>query len=316
MKFVLLETFSGMKVSPKQKLYKILPWSEVLVVAVMFVGLARPQIGRSYEEVTTKGIDIMLVLDISSSMSTLDFPPSCSPDKINRILYAKVGKRPKDRLSLAKSAARDFIKARTNDRIGLVVFSKQSFTQCPLTLDYNMLLQLLDKVNIGLIEDGTAVGMGVATALNRLKESTGKSKIIVLLTDGRNNAGKIDPATAADLASTLGVKIYAVGTGNKGISVYPQQTGFGTRYAQVPGQDINEQELQRIADATNGLYFLAETPGALKNIYATIDKLEKVEIKSRRYTLYKEIFKYFVMVGLAILAIQAILSFTLVSKVP
>ncbi len=314
MKFTFMETFSGINGSPKTRLYSILPWVEIFVIGTIFIGLARPQIGRTYEEVTTKGIDIMLVLDISSSMRAIGFSESQGISKVKGLLYS--GKLPKDRITLAKDAAKDFIKNRKSDRIGLVVFSEGAFTQCPLTLDYNILAQLLDEVNIGLIEGGTAIGMGIATALNRLKESTAKSKIIILLTDGRNNTGKIDPITAAELASTLDVKVYTIGTGNKGITVYPQNTAFGLQYAQVEGNEIDEEELRKIADVTGGFYFMAETPKALKHIYNTIDKLEKVEIKSRRYTLYREIFKYFILIGFIILAIQIILSFTFVSKIP
>lgn len=314
MKFTFTKTFSSIKTAPRAKLYNILPYLEVFVIGITLIGLARPQLGRSYEEVTNKGIDIMLVLDISSSMRAIGFPESYSINRIKELLHTN--KLPSNRIELAKNAAKNFIKGRKSDRIGLVVFSKSAFTQCPLTLDYNILLQLLDKVNIGLIEDGTAIGMGIATALNRLKSSKAKSKIIILLTDGRNNAGKIDPLTSAELANTLGVKIYTIGAGNKGITIHPVRTAFGIQYAQVQGEEIDEQELQRIVDATGGLYFLAETPGALKSIYKTIDKLEKVEIKSKRYTLYREIFKYFVMVGFAALMLQMILSFAIVSKIP
>lgn len=314
--FTSLVPFSSLE-SPKTRLYKISHWLEFAVIGLIIIGLARPQLGRSYEEVITKGIDIVVVLDISSSMLTIDFPESYSIDKIRDVLSrGKLGRLPPNRITLAKKSARDFIEHRKNDRIGLVVFSKEAFTQCPPTLDYNILLQLLEDVDIGLIEDGTAIGMGIAIALNRLKESTAKSKIIVLLTDGQNNAGKIDPLTAAELARSIGVKIYTIGTGNRGISIYPVQTPFGLRYAQVSGQELNESELQKIADVTGGLYFLAETPGALTRIFNTIDKLEKVEIKSRRYTLYKEIYKYFVLLGFALLVICTILSFTYICKIP
>lgn len=315
MKFTWVQDIGG--TTFKTTLYKILHWFEFCAIGLILVGLARPQIGRSYEEITTKGIDIVIALDISSSMLTVDFPESYNPNKIKELLFmGKITKLPPNRVTLAKKAGREFIENRKNDRIGLVVFSKEAFTQCPLTLDYNILLQLFDRVDIGLIEDGTAIGMGIVTALNRLKESTAKSKVIVLITDGQNNAGKIDPITAAELARSLGVKIYAIGAGSKGISIYPVQTEFGLRYVQVSGQSVNEVELQKLANITGGLYFLAETPGTLTNIFNTIDKLEKVEIKSRRYTLYKEIFKYFVMIGFAILVLQLILSLIYIRKIP
>lgn len=312
MRFTSVDSLLELKPSFRTRLYFMLPFIEIFTLGILLIGLARPQIGKTYDEVVTKGIDIVMVLDISSTMKTMDFPPEYSPERIESILRSGEAK---SRLQVAKDAAKDFIKGRQGDRIGLVVFAQQSFTQCPLTLDYNILLQLLDEIYIGMIEDRTAVGMGIATALNRLKESTGKSKIIILLTDGLNNAGKIDPETAAQLAKSIGVKIYTIGAGNKGISVYPDETPLGTRYVQVM-QQLDEGQLQKIADITGGLYFRADSPDALKGIYKTIDKLEKVDIKTKRYTLYREIYRYFVFLGLLALALYAVLVFLVVAKIP
>lgn len=312
MRFTSVDSLAGLKPSFRVKLYFILPFVEIFILGILLIGLARPQIGKTYEEVVTKGIDIVMVLDISSTMKTMDFPSEYSVERIESILRSGEAK---SRLQVAKDAAKDFIEGRKGDRIGLVVFAQQSFTQCPLTLDYNILLQLLDEIYIGMIEDRTAIGMGIATALNRLKKSTGKSKIIILLTDGLNNAGKIDPETAAQLAKSIGVKIYTIGAGNKGVSVYPYETPLGIRFAQVREQ-LDEEQLQKIADITGGLYFRADSPGALKGIYKTIDKLEKVDIKTKRYTLFREIYQYFVYLGLLALMIYVVLIFVIIAKIP
>ncbi|MDD5529765.1 MAG: VWA domain-containing protein [bacterium] len=315
MRFTSVDSFAGIKESFRIKLYKILPFIEVFTIGVLLIGLARPQIGKTYEEIVTKGIDIILVLDISSTMNTIDFPPDYSVDKIEGTLRSGHQESLPIRLQIAKNAAKDFINGRKGDRIGLVLFSQQAFTQCPLTLDYNILLKLLDEAKIGMIEDGTAVGMGIATAVNRIKDSDGKSKIIILLTDGINNAGKIDPMTASQLAKTMNIKIYTIGVGNKGISVYPVQTGLGVRFAEVKEQ-LDEEQLQKIADVTSGLYFRADSPDALKGIYKTIDKLEKVDIKTKRYTLYREIYKYFVYIGLLSLLLYISLILVIIAKIP
>ncbi|MCK4595187.1 VWA domain-containing protein, partial [candidate division WOR-3 bacterium] len=274
------------------------PWVGITGVVFLVLGLARPQKGRSYEEYITKGIDIMLALDISSSMRCLDY-------------------KPYDRIQMAINAAQNFINGRGNDRIGLVLFATDAFTQCPLTLDHEILSDLLQKAEVGMIEDGTAIGMGLATAVNRLKESDSKSRIIVLLTDGRNNAGKIDPGTASELAKSYDIKVYTIGAGKKGETLYPVDNGiFGRRYAPVLGVDIDEEILKEIANLTDGLYFRAETPEALSKVYEVIDKMEKVEIKTKKYTLYKEIFKYFVLTGLVLLLIPIILNYTILLKIP
>ncbi|MCK4330171.1 VWA domain-containing protein [candidate division WOR-3 bacterium] len=298
MKYSSIEDMKSLPASLKLKMRKIFPWVGITGVVFLVLGLARPQKGRSYEEYITKGIDIMLALDISSSMRCLDY-------------------RPYDRIQMAINAAQNFINGRGNDRIGLVLFAKDAFTQCPLTLDHEILSDLLQKAEVGMIEDGTAIGMGLATAVNRLKESDSKSRIIVLLTDGRNNAGKIDPGTASELAKSYDIKVYTIGAGKKGETLYPVDNGiFGRRYTPVLGVDIDEEILKEIANLTDGLYFRAETPEALSKVYEVIDKMEKVEIKTKKYTLYKEIFKYFVLTGLVLLLIPIILNYTILLKIP
>jgi len=233
-------------------------------------GLARPQKGRQFEEQETQGIDIMLALDISGTMQALDFAPS-------------------DRLTVAKEKAKEFIAKRQGDRIGLVIFASTSLTQCPLTIDHNILNQILDRVQYGILEDGTAIGMGLASALARLRESKAKEKVVILLTDGRNNTGDIDPLTAAQTAAAFGIKVYTIGVGSKGPVPFPVDDPFlGRRLVQVE-VDLDTETLQRIADITGGRFFLATDPQALERVYEEIDKLEPTTFRSRRWTVYQEL---------------------------
>ncbi len=298
MKYSSVKEITSLALSTKTKLKRYLSWIGILGLASLMLGLARPQRERTYEDYITRGIDIILVLDISSSMRCLDY-------------------KPHDRIGMAKKSALAFVENRPSDQIGLVLFAKQAFTQCPLTLDHEILSGLLEKAEVGLIEDGTAIGMGIATALNRLKDTESKSKIIVLLTDGRNNAGKIDPRTAAELAKSLDVKVYTIGAGKKGESLYPVDDPiFGRRYAPVKGVEIDEDMLKDIANLTDALYFRAETPEELQKVYGIIDKMEKVEIKTKKYTLYRELFIYFVLTGLVLVSIPLILDHTILLKIP
>ncbi len=290
MLFTQVDIAKNLTESFRVKLRKIFNYIEYGGLACLVIALARPRWGKSIEEIVTHGVDIVLALDISGSMRAVDFPPH-------------------DRIWLAKKVAKDFILGRPYDRIGLVVFARKAFTQCPLTLDHNILIELLDRVYIGMIEDGTAIGMGLVTALNRLKDSQAKSKVIILLTDGRNNAGKIDPITAAKFAHELGVKVYTIGAGKRGESLYPFETPFGIQYAKVKGVDLNEPELKEIAKITGGLYFRAETKEALEKVYKTIDKLEKVEFKKHTYKLYKELFMPVLITGLLLMSLVIISRF-------
>jgi Ca-activated chloride channel family protein len=266
-------------------------------IALLIVALARPQKGQTSDEALTPTTDIMLCLDTSGSMQALDF-------------------KPKNRLEAAKDVIQDFIKHRRHDRIGLVVFSAFAYTQCPLTTDYGALLALLDKVHIGMIEDGTAIGTAIATSVSRLKDSEAKSKTLILLTDGRSNRGEIDPVTAAKTAAAFNIKIYAVGTGAPGGAIFPvQDPFFGTRYVQLP-EDLDEGTLREIAGVTGGQYFRATDMDSLRKIYKEIDKLEKTDIKVRTFTDYQDKYPVFLLIAFALFMTEALLSQTLLRRVP
>jgi len=269
----------------------------MMALFIFILAMARPQAGQKEEEIITEGIDIMLTLDTSSSMKAEDF-------------------KPQNRLGAAKEVLEEFIKSRHNDRIGLVVFARHSFTQCPLTLDYGVLLDLLEKIDIGMIEDGTAIGTAIANSVNRLRDSKAKSKIIVLLTDGINNAGKIDPETAAKTARALDIKMYTIGAGKPGGALYPiEDPIFGKRYVRMD-TEIDEVLLRRIADDTGGMYFRAKDEKGLREIYKTISKLEKTEIETKEYANYTELVGGFLLPALLIILLELILSNTMFRKIP
>ena len=269
----------------------------VLIFSLFVFALARPQVINREREHETKGVDIILSMDISGSMLAEDF-------------------KPENRLVVAKQEAKKFIQSRENDRIGLVVFSRDAFTQCPLTLDYEILIALLDQIQIGMIPDGTAIGMGIATAVNRLRESDSKSKVIILITDGENNAGKIDPITAAELARTFKIKIYTVGVGRGGLVPFPVNDPlFGKRYVQAK-VEVDEFSLKRIADITGGLFFRARDPKALSEIYAKINQLETTEVKVHEYQSYDEIFYIFLIPAVLLLVLEITLRNTVLLKIP
>jgi len=225
--------------------------------------------------------------------------------------------KPKNRLDAAKDAAMEFVKARKNDRIGVVVYSALAFTQCPLTTDHAALLGFLDKVEIGMTQiDGTAIGTALLTSVSRLKDSNGKSKIIILLTDGRNNMGEVDPVTAAKAAQSSDIKIYSIGMGAPGKALYPvEHPVFGTQYVYLP-EELDEGMLREIAGVTGGAYFRARNRHELRYIYKQIDKLEKTEIKTSQFTEYKELFRFFAIPGFLLLAGAFILERTLYRKIP
>ncbi|HKJ33734.1 MAG TPA: VWA domain-containing protein [Balneolales bacterium] len=258
------------------------PWAtsffEIVGIVLVVIALARPQLENTHIKKSTKGIDIMLALDISTSMKAEDLKPS--------------------RFKAAKMVASDFIDKRPSDRIGLVIFARQSFTVCPLTLDHDLLEKLLNNVKMGVVEDGTAIGMGLATAINRLKSSKAKSKVIILLTDGQNNAGQIDPVTAADMAATFGIKIYTIGVGSKGVAPYPVNDPiFGKRYQNIK-VDIDEKMLTKIANTTGGEYFRATDTKSLRKIYDQINKMEKTKIKQKVFVDYKDLYPNYLLPGI------------------
>jgi Ca-activated chloride channel family protein len=264
-----------------------------IAVAVLIIVLARPQKTDKFQNVTTEGIDIMLALDISGSMLARDFKP--------------------DRLEASKNVATEFISGRPYDRLGLVVFSGESFTQCPLTTDHAVLINLLREIQSGMIEDGTAIGNGLATAINRIKDSEAKSKVIILLTDGVNNRGEIAPSTAADIAKTYGIRVYTIGVGTRGTAPYPVQTPFGVQYQNMP-VEIDEAILKDIASKTGGNYFRATDNDKLVQVYSEIDKLEKSKIDVHQFTRKEEKFLIPAIIAFLMIALEAIARVTLLKN--
>ncbi|WP_259070562.1 vWA domain-containing protein [Mucilaginibacter sp. X4EP1] len=261
-----------------------------LALVALIIALARPQSSLSWQNTTTEGIDIIIASDISGSMLAEDFQPN--------------------RLEAGKNIAIDFIKNRPDDRIGLVIFSGESFTQCPLTIDHDVLINLFKDVKNGMIDDGTAIGMGLATAVNRLKDSETKSKVVILLTDGSNNMGSIPPITAAEIAKQFNVRVYTVGIGTHGYAPYPVQTPMGIQYQRIP-VDVDEGTLSKIANITGGKYFRATDNETLKNIYDQIDKLEKAKIDVTQYHKKTELFLPFVLIALLFLSLEFVFKNTL-----
>ncbi len=295
MRFSTLLPFSGLKPSLKERMRHLPFILRLLAIALLIVGVARPRTTSKGENVYTEGIDIVLLLDISGSMLAEDFQPN--------------------RIEAAKRVAEDFVYGRQNDRIGLVIFAGESFTQCPMTLDYRVLKNLIRQVKQGMIEDGTAIGMAIAQGVNRLKDGKAKSKVMILLTDGVNNRGEIDPLTAAQIAQTYGIRIYTVGVGTQGEAPYPVQTPFGIRYQNIP-VDVDEKTLIKIAEMTNGQYWRATDNRTLKQIYQEIDELEKTRIEVKAYHLYSELFYGWVGLGALVLVLEFGLSQTVLRKLP
>jgi len=283
--------------SGRVRLRRLLFWLPSLALLLLVVALARPRIPHLSEEVQGEGIDIVVALDISGSMRALDF-------------------QPQDRLEVAKRVIRDFIDGRPHDRIGLVLFAAKSFTQCPLTLDRSVLDGFLDEVQVGLIDDGTAIGLGLATAVNRLKRSQAASKIVILLTDGLNNVPTLEPETAAELAKTLGVRVYTVGVGKEGYAPFPvDDPVFGQRTRQIETH-IDEKLLRRVADQTGGSFFRAEDPAALQDIFATIDRLETTRYQTTVSTYHRELMAWFAGPALLLLVLDTLLRATWLRRLP
>lgn len=267
----------------------------LLALALFIIALARPQSVASRENVSTEGIDIVLLLDISGSMLAEDFTPN--------------------RLVAAKQVADEFIDGRINDRIGLVIFSAESFTQCPLTTDYPVMKTLLKEVKNGMIADGTAIGLALANGVNRLKDSKAKSKVMILLTDGVNNRGEIDPITATKIAATYNIRVYTVGVGAQGEAPYPVETPFGIQRRLIP-VDLDEKTLTAVADMTGGKYYRATDNRKLKAIYKEIDQLERSKIEVTAYKRYTELFYGWLGAGLLIVLLEVSLTGTVLRKIP
>lgn len=263
--------------------------------ALIIIVLARPQSSNQWESVTTEGIDIVMALDISSSMLARDFSP--------------------DRLEAAKDVATQFISGRPDDRIGLVVFSGESFTQCPLTSDHAVLINLLKNVYCGMIEDGTAIGLGLANAVNRIKDSDAVSKVIILLTDGVNNRGSVDPMTAAEIAKTFGIRVYTIGVGSRGMAPYPEATIFGIQYVNRP-TEIDEELLQRVSAVTDGKYYRATDNEKLKTIYGEIDQLEKSKVNVQEHHKKTDEYLWFAIAAVLLLLSEIVLRYTVLRNLP
>ena len=260
----------------------------VAAITLLSIALARPQLTNRWSSESTEGIDIMMALDISGTMQAEDLKPN--------------------RLEAAKQVASDFVIARPNDQIGLVVFAGESFTQCPLTTDHAVLVNLFKSVKFGMIEDGTAIGLGLANAVNRMKDSPTKSKVIILLTDGSNNRGDIDPLTAAEIAKTFGIRVYAIGVGSHGQARVPVQTPMGVQYMMMDSE-FDETTLQNIASTTGGQYFRATDNNSLKQIYEQIDQLEKTKLRVREYAKHTDTFAPFLMAALLCLLAEILLRY-------
>lgn len=290
-----LKGFGSKTRSIKNYLKHLLIVFRILALILLILALARPQSTNSWQNISTEGIDIIISLDISGSMLAQDFKPN--------------------RLEASKDIASEFINSRPNDRMGLVVFSGKSFTQCPLTTDHAVLINLFKGIKFGMIDDGTAMGEGIATAVNRIKDSNAKSKVIILLTDGVNNAGAIAPITAAEIAKTYGIRVYTIGVGTMGEAPYPVPTAFGTQIQMIK-VEIDEQVLKQIADMTNGKYFRATNNEKLREIYKEIDKLEKTKIAVKEYRKRKEEFLPFLLLAGVFLLLEIVLRYTLLKKIP
>jgi len=288
-----LQFLKDIKPGTRYYLQHLLFIMRMLAIVMLIVVLARPQSTDRWQDSSTQGIDIMMAMDISGSMLARDFKP--------------------DRLEASKNVATEFISGRPSDRIGLVIFSGESFTQCPLTTDHAVLINLMREMKSGMIEDGTAIGLGLATAVNRIKDSEAISKVIILLTDGVNNRGAIAPLTAAEIAQTMGVRVYTVGVGTKGMAPYPVQTAAGTRYQNMP-VEIDEETLREIAGMTGGEYFRATDNESLENIYKEIDQLEKSKIDVQEYSQKNEEYLLWAIIAVSLILLELLIKRSVLRK--
>lgn len=289
------EPFAKYKLTVRQKLGWAPLFLRMLTISAIIVALARPQSSSKGQNVTTEGISIVLAMDVSSSMLAEDLKPN--------------------RIEAAKKVALDFIDGRPTDLVGLVVFSGESFTQCPITSDHAVLKNMMGQIKSGILMDGTAIGEGLATAITRIKDSKSKSKVIILLTDGVSNAGAISPLTAGEIAKTFGIRVYTIGVGSMGTAPYPFRTPFGIQYQNVEVQ-IDEEVMKQISAQTDGKYFRATSTNKLKNIYAEIDKMEKTKIEVTEFRRHsEEYFPWALLAGL-FFVLELVLRFTLLKSLP
>lgn len=267
----------------------------ILTLALIIIVLARPQTTNSWQSSEIEGIDIMLAIDVSTSMLAEDLKPN--------------------RLEAAKEVAAEFVNGRPNDNIGITLFAGESFTQCPLTVDHAVLLNFIHGTRCGLIEDGTAVGMGIANAVSRLKESKAKSKVVILLTDGTNNRGDISPLTAAEIAKSFGIRVYTIGVGTNGEAPYPYPVGGTVQYVNMK-VEIDEKTLAQIASTTEGNYFRATSNSKLKEVYEEIDKLEKTKLNVKEFSKREEVYRSFALVAFCCFLLELLLRNTILRKIP
>jgi Ca-activated chloride channel family protein len=295
------EIIKGLHSTFRIKLSKSIFFLKIIALTLIVIALCRPQEMIEESKIETEGIDIVLAIDTSTSMLAEDF---------------KLEGRRTNRLEAVKEVVKEFIENRHSDRIGIIAFAAKAYTVSPLTLDYGWLIQNMDRVKIGMIEDGTAIGSGLSSSLSRLKDTETKSKIVILLTDGRNNTGRITPLIAAEAASALGIKVYTVGAGTKGFAPFPDTDPFGNRVYRRAKIEIDEDTLQRIADKTDARYFRATDTKSLRNIYKEIDQLETTPIEEKGYVEYRELFHLFLIPGLLLIVLEVILKNTVLRRIP
>lgn len=279
----------------KEKLRHLVPLLRLITLSLIIIIMARPQSSSEKRSVNTEGIDIVVAMDISTSMLAEDFKPN--------------------RLEAAKETAIQFVQERPNDRIGSVIFAGESFTQCPVTIDHDVLVNLFNSIETGKIKDGTAIGDGLATSVSRLKESKAKSRVIILMTDGVNNSGFISPETAAEISEQFGIRVYTIGVGTIGKAPYPFDTPFGVRYQNIDVK-IDEDVLKKIAELTGGEYFRATDKNSLEKIYKKIDELEKTKIEVSYFKQYKEEYLPLAMLAIALLLLEILLNQTYLRRLP
>jgi Ca-activated chloride channel family protein len=294
----LVKPIAGLARSNAGRFLLLLRW---LTFVLLIIALAQPRFVKATSTSRTRGIDIVVALDLSGSMASEDF---------------ELNGTPVDRLTIAKNVLEKFIDNHPNDRIGLVAFAGRPYVASPLTLDHEFLKLNLRRLYLGMIEDRTAIGSGLTTALNRLRDVRAKSRIVILMTDGQNNAGNVPPLTAAEAAQVLGIKVYTIGVGTRGEAPTPYTDRFGRKIYQMTKVDIDEPTLQEISDKTGGKYFRADNTEALRKIYADIDRLEKTDVEVKKFMEYRELFYWFLLGGLFTLILELILSNTVWRKLP
>lgn len=295
-----VQLVAGLTQTTRSRTGQLLAALRLLGLALFIVALAQPRFSRSETKITASGVDIVVAMDLSGSMESEDF--QLRGQRVNR-------------LTMAKAVLRKFVEARPNDRIGLVAFAGKAYIACPLTLDHDFLEQNLERLKLHMIEDGTAIGSGLTAALNRLSELPSKSKIVILMTDGQNNAGKIQPLTAAEAAQALAVKVYTIGVGTRGQAPMPV-TVFGQKRYQMVPVDIDETTLEKIATQTGGKYYRADNAERFAQIYAEIDRLERTEADVKKFTHHRELFQFVIVAGLFVLALEQLLKHTVWRRLP